>query len=118
MSLFLHSFASVALAETFANHWDSPEILFGKIAAIIALVALNGFFVVAEFSLVKVRMSQLEALADEGNLRALKTKTVAKDLDAYLSASQLGITLASLGLGWWASRSWRRCYSRFSSIWA
>lgn len=100
MSLFLHSFASVALAERVAEHWDSPEILFGKVAAIIALVALNGFFVIAEFALVKVRMSQLEALADEGNVRAIRTKGVAGDLDAYLSASQLGITLASLGLGW------------------
>jgi magnesium and cobalt exporter, CNNM family len=100
MSLFLHSVALVALAERIADRWDSPGILFGKIAAIVALVALNGFFVVAEFALVKVRMSQLETLADEGNLRAGRTMAVAENLDAYLSASQLGITLASLGLGW------------------
>ncbi len=100
MSLFLLSFASVALAENVSGHWDSPGILFAKIGAIVALVALNGFFVVAEFALVKVRMSQLEALADEGNFRAIRAKAVLEDLDAYLSASQLGITLASLGLGW------------------
>ena len=71
-----------------------------KLGAIALLVFLNGFFVAAEFALVKVRMSQLEALADEGNTRAAKAQTVVGDLDAYLSACQLGITLASLGLGW------------------
>jgi CBS domain containing-hemolysin-like protein len=70
------------------------------LSAIVALVFLNGFFVAAEFALVKIRMSQLETLADEGNTRAAKAQKVAGDLDAYLSACQLGITLASLGLGW------------------
>ncbi|MDQ3200317.1 MAG: hemolysin family protein [Verrucomicrobiota bacterium] len=88
------------LAEGIAQHWDSPELLLGKLAAIGVLVFLNGFFVAAEFALVKIRMSQLEALADEGNTRAARAQTVAGDLDAYLSACQLGITLASLGLGW------------------
>ena len=100
MSLFFHSFALAALAGSAAPAWDSPGLVFGKFAAIGALVFLNGFFVVAEFALVKIRISQLEALADEGNLRAAKAQTVAGDLDAYLSACQLGITLASLGLGW------------------
>ncbi len=100
MSSFLFFFASATLAEGVAEHWDSPELLFGKLLGIAALVFLNGFFVAAEFSLVKIRMSQLEALADEGNARAARAQTVAGDLDAYLSACQLGITLASLGLGW------------------
>ncbi len=100
MSLFFHSFALAALAESAAPTWDSPGLIFGKFAAIGTLVLMNGFFVAAEFALVKIRMSQLEALADEGNLRAAKAQTVAGDLDAYLSACQLGITLASLGLGW------------------
>ena len=64
------------------------------------LVALNGFFVAAEFALVKIRSSQLEALAAEGNKGALAGQQVTANLDAYLSACQLGITLASLGLGW------------------
>ncbi|CAN5382327.1 hemolysin family protein [soil metagenome] len=98
---FLFPFNAVAmLAEGIATRWDSPELVLGKLAAIGALVFLNGFFVAAEFALVKVRMSQLEALADEGNARAARAQTVASDLDAYLSACQLGITLASLGLGW------------------
>ncbi len=98
---FSLSFPALAiLAEGVAQHWDSPELLIGKVLAIVLLVFLNGFFVAAEFALVKIRMSQLEALAEEGNARAVRTQKVAGDLDSYLSACQLGITLASLGLGW------------------
>jgi CBS domain containing-hemolysin-like protein len=92
--------AFAVLAEGVANHWDSPGVIAGKLLTIAALVFLNGFFVAAEFALVKIRMSQLEALAEEGNTRALRAQPVVGDLDAYLSACQLGITLASLGLGW------------------
>ena len=66
----------------------------------VLLVLVNGFFVAAEFALVKVRMSQIELKAKEGNRLAKLTLTMLQDLEAYLSASQLGITLASLGLGW------------------
>ena len=83
-----------------AKHWASPEITIGKLLVIAILVFLNAFFVAAEFGLVKVRLSQLEALTEEGNARAEKAQLVVGDLDAYLSACQLGITLASLGLGW------------------
>ncbi|HEX2021489.1 MAG TPA: hemolysin family protein [Candidatus Thermoplasmatota archaeon] len=71
-----------------------------RILAVILLVLLNGFFVASEFAIVKVRGSQLEALARGGDKRALRAQGVVKNLDAYLSATQLGITLASLGLGW------------------
>ena len=64
------------------------------------LVALNGFFVAAEFALVKVRGTQLDTLIADGNRRAQLTRRMTKDLDAYLSATQVGITLASLALGW------------------
>ncbi|MBW7477787.1 hemolysin family protein [Paenibacillus oenotherae] len=64
------------------------------------LVLLNGFFVAAEFALVKVRQTKLTQLSNEGNVRAKYALKVNKKLDAYLSATQLGITLASLGLGW------------------
>jgi CBS domain containing-hemolysin-like protein len=93
-------FAFAPVAEAVAKDWGSPEVTIGKLAAIGALVFLNAFFVAAEFALVKIRMSQLEALAEEGNARAARAQSVAGDLDAYLSACQLGITLASLGLGW------------------
>ena len=61
---------------------------------------MNGFFVAAEFSIVKIRPSRLETLIKEGNKRARRAKIVAGQLDAYLSVTQLGITIASLGLGW------------------
>src|ERR1044071_6495093 len=98
--LTFHFIAFAPLAESISDHWDSPGLLFGKLLAIVALVFLNGFFVAAEFALGKIRSSQLEALAEEGNARAATAQKVAGDLDAYLSACQLGITLASRGLGW------------------
>lgn len=66
----------------------------------IFLVFLNGFFVAAEFAIVKVRASQIELRAQAGNRLAKLTQHMLVHLDAYLSATQLGITLASLGLGW------------------
>ncbi len=82
--------------------WDAHHVLvLGlKILAVLVLVALNGFFVATEFALVKVRLTQLEPLAAKGNRRAKMARHVIGHLDAYLSAAQLGITLASLGLGW------------------
>lgn len=71
-----------------------------NVIAIFFLVGLNGFFVASEFSIVKVRPSRLDALLKEGNSRAANAKRVTEHLDAYLSVTQLGITLASLGLGW------------------
>lgn len=64
------------------------------------MVLLNGFFVLAEFSLVKVRRTRLAELSEGGSRRAKVALDVTAHLDAYLSACQLGITLASLGLGW------------------
>ena len=61
---------------------------------------LNGFFVAAEFAIVKVRSSQLDLKAKEGHSMASLSKHIVANLDAYLSATQLGITIASLGLGW------------------
>src|SRR6266702_219463 len=92
--------ATSPIAEAITEHWDSPAVLLGKLAAIAALVGLNGFFVACEFAIVKVRGSQLDALIEDGNLRAHFVKHVRSHLDAYLSATQLGITLASLALGW------------------
>ncbi|MEY3386563.1 MAG: hypothetical protein RIR53_1374 [Bacteroidota bacterium] len=74
--------------------------MFGDIALTMFFVVLNGFFVAAEFAMVKVRTSQIEIRAREGNMFAGVAKHILEHLDAYLSACQLGITLASLGLGW------------------
>jgi CBS domain containing-hemolysin-like protein len=71
-----------------------------KLLAVVLLVAANGFFVAAEFALVGVRSSRIETLAATGSRSATRLLTLLKNLNAYLSASQLGITLASLALGW------------------
>jgi len=68
------------------------------------LVALNGFFVAAEFALVKIRPTQLQPRLDRDELQAKMTHRVLSQLDSYLSAAQLGITLASLALVGSASR--------------
>jgi CBS domain containing-hemolysin-like protein len=63
-------------------------------------VLANGFFVASEFALVKVRPTQLAELLERGSVRARMTRRVLKRLDAYLAAAQIGITFASLALGW------------------
>ncbi len=67
---------------------------------VVFLVAANGFFVASEFALVAVRRSRIEADAAEGDAAAKRLLAMLDDLNAYISATQLGITLASLGLGW------------------
>lgn len=71
-----------------------------NIIIVILLVFMNGFFVATEFAMVKVRKSRIETLVTDGNRSAKHALTVVRDLNSYLSACQLGITLASLGLGW------------------
>ncbi len=75
-------------------------LVIANIIAVFLLVALNGFFVAAEFSMVKIRIGRLDTLIREGNQQAHYAREVTLHMDAYLSACQLGITLASLGLGW------------------
>jgi putative hemolysin len=67
--------------------------------SLILLVLGNGFFVAAEFALVSVRRTRVEQLANEGNYLARLTNKLIKDLDLYIAATQLGITMASLGIG-------------------
>lgn len=74
--------------------------MFFDIILAVFLVLLNGFFVAAEFSILKVRYSQIQLKAKAGNRFARKSQLIIDKLDTYLSATQLGITLASLGLGW------------------
>jgi CBS domain containing-hemolysin-like protein len=66
----------------------------------LVLVGLNAFFVAAEFALVRVRDSRIQQLEQEGSARAGVVRDALRDLDAYLSVCQVGITMASLGLGW------------------
>ncbi|MGD8318420.1 MAG: CNNM domain-containing protein, partial [Myxococcales bacterium] len=76
--------------------------VFWKLLATAVFVVLNGFFVAAEFGLVKVRPARIDALAREGDRRAVVVQRMLSRLDLYLSACQLGITIASLVLGWLA----------------
>jgi CBS domain containing-hemolysin-like protein len=69
---------------------------------ILAIVLLNGFFVAAEFAFVKLRDTQLDALILAGHRRAPLARHILRHITSYLSATQLGITMASLGLGWLA----------------
>lgn len=108
--------AAVPLADSVAQHWDTGIVIMAKLAAIGALVLLNGFFVACEFAIVKVRSSQLDALVDEGNLRANFVKHVRSHLDAYLSATQLGVTLASLALGWIGEQFLEKLIEPFFSV--
>lgn len=78
----------------------SDEISVWKLALTIFLVLLNGFFVAAEFAIVKVRASQIEVHKGIKSNKASAAKIIVTNLDSYLAATQLGITLASLGLGW------------------
>ena len=108
--------AAFSIADAVAQTWDPPLLLIGKLLVIIALVLLNGFFVVAEFALVKIRGSQIDTLVAEGSRRAVFAKQVKDNLNAYLSACQVGITAASLGLGWLGEPFLARMLEPFFSL--
>ena len=78
---------------------ESPSILLG-LSAVVVLVLANAFFVSAEFALVGARRTRLDELARAGDGKARLARRAVQSLDRYISATQLGITLASLGLGW------------------
>ena len=71
-----------------------------SLVLVVFFVLMNAFFVMAEFSLVRIRRSQIEILVEEKRAGARYAALVAGNVNAYLSACQLGITLASLALGW------------------
>jgi CBS domain containing-hemolysin-like protein len=78
---------------------DEPLSIGLRLLLVIALVLLNGMFVAAEFSIVTVRRTRVETLADKGNPLARLTLRAIGDVNNYLAATQLGITMASIGLG-------------------
>lgn len=96
-SIFLFFFAAETGATTEPTTLTSTAL---NIFLVIFLVLANGFFVASEFALVAVRKSRIEALAAEGSKAAERLLDLLNNLNAYISATQLGITLASLGLGW------------------
>lgn len=71
-----------------------------RLAVFAALIALTAFFVASEFAIVKVRKTRIDQLVLEGNKKAVKAQKLVNNLDEYLSACQLGITMTALGLGW------------------
>ena len=78
---------------------DTSHLAFG-IAAVLALVFANGFFVAAEFSLVTVRKTRIDQLISEGHRGARTVRRALDNPNNYIASTQLGITMASLGLGW------------------
>jgi CBS domain containing-hemolysin-like protein len=71
-----------------------------RLAGVLALVFANGFFVAAEFAIVTVRKTRIDQLVAEGNRSARAVRRAVTDPDSYIAATQLGITMASIGLGW------------------
>ena len=71
-----------------------------RLAGVLALVFANGFFVASEFAIVTVRKTRVDQLIAEGNSRARAVRRAVSDPDSYIAATQLGITMASIGLGW------------------
>src|SRR5258708_2208287 len=71
-----------------------------QIGLVLLLVLLNGYFVASEFALVAVRKTRIDEIAKKGNVTAKLLQKALQDLDSYISATQLGITFASLALGW------------------
>lgn len=96
----MDTYSQISTLFLVANHNVTDEISVAKLLLTIFLVFLNGFFVAAEFAIVKVRSSQIEVNQDINSGVSNVAKLIVNNLDSYLAATQLGITLASLGLGW------------------
>src|SRR4051812_49349975 len=71
-----------------------------RLAGVLALVFANGFFVAAEFAIISVRKTRIDQLVAEGHRGAKAVRRAVSDPDRYIAATQLGITMASIGLGW------------------
>jgi CBS domain containing-hemolysin-like protein len=94
---------SPALAQTVLAHIASPETpaeIGMRLFSVATLIAINAFFVTAEFSIVSVRRSRINQLIDAGDLQARTVRDLQQGIDRLLSTTQLGITLSSLALGW------------------
>src|SRR5437868_5741928 len=95
-----------------------------KLALVFVLVLANGFFVAAEYALVSVRRSRIASLVAQGNKRAQRIMRILDKLTAYISATQLGVTLASLALGWVGEETmaeilgplFQRAFGSFSAV--
>ena len=88
-----------------------------SISIVIVLIALTAFFVAAEFAIVKVRSSRIDYLIAEGHNGATSVKTVITNLDEYLSACQLGITVTALGIGWFGKPALKQMFDTLFANW-
>src|SRR3954463_13464939 len=79
--------------------FDFADVMW-RLAGVLALVLANGFFVAAEFSIVAFRKTRVDQLVSEGHRGARAVRRAVTNPDSYIAATQLGITMASLGLGW------------------
>ncbi|MEO5579918.1 MAG: hemolysin family protein [Gemmatimonadaceae bacterium] len=99
LSIVSSAWNLLAVQEATTPVLDSGDIT-TRLGIVVFLVALNGFFVAAEFSLVAVRRSRIDEMADNGDGGARIVQTALTHLDRYIAGTQLGITFASLALGW------------------
>ena len=93
------SILDVGLLSPPSSNFTWPDIL-ARVSAVLLLIAINAFFVAAEFSIVSVRRSRISHLADAGDIQAQTVQELQHSVERLLSTTQLGITLSSLALGW------------------
>lgn len=112
--------AAMALMLAEGEGLPSPLILVVPMIIILLLVLLNGFFVAAEFAIIGVRATQMEQLADEGDRVAASVLSVLEsrtEQDRYIATAQLGITIASLGLGMYAEPQLAHFIEPYLAVW-
>lgn len=109
--------ASASAHGEVATEWDDIGTILFQMGVILFFVFLNGFFVAAEFALVKVRTSQLDEEILKGRRGAVRARGLVADLNRYLSAGQLGITLASLALGFLGEGFVARLIQPLFTVW-
>jgi CBS domain containing-hemolysin-like protein len=105
----------VAAVETVEAGLTGGEVA-TRLGVVLALVAVNAFFVAAEFALVGARRSKIDQMADAGDKAARLVQRILDQLDVYISSAQLGITLASLGLGWIGEQTFALLFDRLFAL--
>ena len=95
---------------------SSPEIAL-RLAVVFILIAINGFFVTAEFAVVSVRRSRINQLVVDGDVQSRSVQRLQNQIDQLLSTTQLGITLSSLALGWLGERTVLQLIAPLFSRW-
>nr|WP_317266978.1 hemolysin family protein [Arthrospira sp. SH-MAG29] len=100
MEIVFSQFSDTSALADLSGSTLTAQDIFGRLLSVFLLIAINAFFVTAEFSMVSVRRSRISQLVDEGDLPALTVQHLQRRIDLLLSTTQFGITLSSLALGW------------------